>query len=199
MTLTVGDGTTLEGPANRQIEAALVGLEGARDPFLILSNTDGAFVQAYGTPTAGFVLEYRPATGQHIRARNPAVALSTVAAALEAFASGSRDPLRGLDCVPVQLLDTDQGSRELAPWTVGVGLLAILAVWMTPASDAALVRVVMGYAAAVFGSMVVDALRSGRVYVVALVTRKSHPVAFRLSVAWYAFLAVVMVAMTLVP
>lgn len=206
MKLTFGDSTVIRSPTKHQVRDALAALDGGPDAFVILDRADGAFIQAHGSPSEGFLLEYHARDGKHHRATNTALALPNVSRAFDLFTAGQENPVAGLatdevDIASTRRRDTDpQGGvsaeprngerRGLPLWVVllflaaGPGVLIFATSW---AISAELVsrRVAMVGFALILGGLLWGSVRSGAV---AGYTRDGQPIGYFYKVIYYLFI-----------
>lgn len=89
MKLETSNFGVIPDPTPAQIAAALVTLPGGHESFAILSVADEVYVQAAGSDSGGFSLEYRDGSeDRHFQAKFSPVPLSTVQDMFERYAGG---------------------------------------------------------------------------------------------------------------
>ncbi len=130
--LETGDGTRLADPSATQIRETLMGLHGADNPFAILDDPEGRFVQAYGSHIDGFALEYCPARGASVRQVDPSpVPLDIAMRVFEALRAGEMEPLGDLAwnvAYPVPQADPDVRAprRWASLWLAGIATVLLV-------------------------------------------------------------------------
>ncbi len=92
MLLELGSGATIDEPKPGQLLAALAALpEGSDGSYAILTAEDHYFVQALGSYSGGFTLEYQDGSlDKHFQCENTRLDFETVVKAFQSYAR--RDP-----------------------------------------------------------------------------------------------------------
>lgn len=107
MKLEAGTGPPIDDPTAQDIADGLAELDEERGGFVVLSRDPQTYLQASGTPSDGFVLEYRDGDPDaHFRSRAADLSLSKTQQAFQAYADGREGWDDGIDWESVEVKRT---------------------------------------------------------------------------------------------
>jgi hypothetical protein len=107
MKLEAGTGPPIDDPTAQDIADGLADLDDERGGFVVLSRDKQTYLQASGTPSDGFVLEYRDGgPDAHFRSRAADRSLSKTQQAFQAYADGRESWDDGIEWESVEVKRT---------------------------------------------------------------------------------------------
>lgn len=107
MKLEAGTGPPIDDPTAEDIADGLADLDDERGGFVVLSRDKQTYLQASGTPSEGFVLEYRDGDPDaHYRSRAADRSLSKTQQAFQAYAEGRENWDDGIEWESVDVKRT---------------------------------------------------------------------------------------------
>ena len=129
MTLELANGRNLANPQAWEIDDALDTLDGEENAYAILSRSEEVYLQTSGTPTKGYVLEYREGSDlTHYQSVRDDLPIQEVREAFTKYAMGDESWRGMFDWKLLDLRELVRKERIAFAWVlVPLGLIAAAA------------------------------------------------------------------------